>query len=222
MAYLDKVKLADYTRKEDWLNSISHMVGGGLSVVALLMCCIKSIILRRWDYLLLSFIYGITMLAMYSCSSVYHALRPNNGKKVMRMIDHSMIYPMIAGTITPFALLVIKPVKPVLGWVIFAVAWVVVATMIPLTRTIFEKTKGIDVVMYLALGWLIIISIKTLWEVFSRTGVIFLISGGIAYTLGVILYGIGSKKRYFHTVFHFFIIIGSVLHFLAVYMYVLV
>lgn len=176
MAYLDKVKLADYTRKEDWLNSISHMVGGGLSVVALLMCCIKSIILRRWDYLLLSFIYGITMIAMYSCSSVYHALRPNNGKKVMRMIDHSMIYPMIAGTITPFALLVIKPVKPVLGWVIFAVAWVVVATMIPLTLTIFEKTKGIDVVMYLALGWLIIISIKTLWEVFSRTGVIFLIS----------------------------------------------
>lgn len=160
MAYLDKVKLADYTRKEDWLNSISHMVGGGLSVVALLMCCIKSIILRRWDYLLLSFIYGITMIAMYSCSSVYHALRPNNGKKVMRMIDHSMIYPMIAGTITPFALLVIKPVKPVLGWVIFAVAWVVVATMIPLTLTIFEKTKGIDVVMYLALGWLIIISIK--------------------------------------------------------------
>ena len=120
----------------------------------------KSIILRRWDYLLLSFIYGITMIAMYSCSSVYHALRPNNGKKVMRMIDHSMIYPMIAGTITPFALLVIKPVKPVLGWVIFAVAWVVVATMIPLTLTIFEKTKGIDVVMYLALGWLIIISIK--------------------------------------------------------------
>lgn len=81
MAYLDKVKLADYTRKEDWLNSISHMVGGGLSVVALLMCCIKSIILRRWNYLLLSFIYGITMIAMYSCSSVYHALRPNNGKR---------------------------------------------------------------------------------------------------------------------------------------------
>lgn len=203
MAYLDKVKLADYTRKEDWLNSISHMVGGGLSIVALLMCCIKSIILRRWDYLLLSFIYGITMIAMYSCSSVYHALRPNNGKKVMRMIDHSMIYPMIAGTITPFALLVIKPVKPVLGWVIFAVAWVVVATMIPLTLTIFEKTKGIDVVMYLALGWLIIISIKTLWEVFSRTGVILLISGGIAYTLGVILYGIGSKKALFSHGFSF-------------------
>ena len=91
MAYLDKVKLADYTRKEDWLNSISHMVGGGLSIVALLMCCIKSIILRRWDYLLLSFIYGITMIAMYSCSSVYHALRPNNGKKVMRMIQREIV-----------------------------------------------------------------------------------------------------------------------------------
>ncbi|HAQ28371.1 MAG TPA: hemolysin III family channel protein, partial [Ruminococcaceae bacterium] len=87
---------------------------------------------------------------------------------------------------------------------------------------LFEKTKGIGLVMYLALGWMIIISIKTLWEVFSRTGVILLISGGIAYTLGAVLCGIGSKKRYFHTVFHYFIIIGSVLHFLAIFMYVLV
>lgn len=222
MAYLDNVKLADYTRKEDWLNSISHIVGGGLSVVALIMCCVKSIILKRWDYFWLSVVYGLTMIGMYTCSSVYHALKPNNGKKVMRMIDHSMIYPMISGTITPYALLIIKPVKPVLGWIIFGIAWAVCAVIIPLTLTVFEKTKAIGMVLYLALGWMIIICVKTLLQVFSLTGTILLIAGGIAYTVGAIVYGIGSKKRYFHSVFHFFVIAGSVLHFLSIFIYVLV
>lgn len=81
MGYLDKIKLANYSRAEDWLNSISHMVGGGLSVLALLLCLIRAIVVRRWDYAVLSLIYGFTMIAMYSCSSVYHALRPNRGKK---------------------------------------------------------------------------------------------------------------------------------------------
>lgn len=221
MAYLDQIKLADYTRREDWLNSISHIVGGGLAVVALLMCCVKSILLHRWDFFIISLVYGLTTIAMYACSSVYHALRPNNGKKIMRMIDHSMIYPMIAGTITPFALLVIRPVKPALGWIIFGVAWAVVAVIIPLTLTLFEKTKAIGMVLYLALGWMIIISIKTLLEVFSFTGTMLLIAGGIAYTVGAIVYGIGSKKRYFHSVFHFFVLAGSILHFLSIFLYVL-
>lgn len=111
MGYLDKIKLANYTRSEDWLNSISHMVGGGLSVIALILCLVRAIVVRRWDYALLGLVYGLTMIAMYSCSSVYHALRPNRGKKAMRMVDHAMIYPMIAGTISPVAVLVIVPVQ---------------------------------------------------------------------------------------------------------------
>ena len=111
MSKLDSIKLADYTRTEDWINSISHMVGGGLSVLATLLCIYKAFKAWSWQYLIAALIYGLTMIAMYTCSAVYHALRPNNGKKAMRMVDHSMIYLMIAGTITPFAWLVIMPVN---------------------------------------------------------------------------------------------------------------
>ena len=198
------------------------MVGGGLSVLALLLCLIRAGMAHRWDYAILSLIYGLTMIAMYTCSSVYHALLPNRGKKAMRLVDHAMIYPMIAGTITPFAVLVIVPVKPVLGWAIVAVAWVTVAAAVPITLTLFNKTKAIQMVLYLALGWMIIAAISVLWNHFSRTGTILMIAGGIAYTLGAIIYGIGAKKKYFHSVFHFFVLVGSILHFLSLYLYVFV
>ena len=157
MSHLDDIKLADYTRGEDWLNSISHIVGGGLSVIATLLCLFRAFQARRWDYAVIGLVYGLTMIAMYTCSSVYHALKPNNGKRAMRMVDHSMIYPMIAGTITPYALLVIRPVNAEMGWIIFAVAWATVAFAIPLTLTFFNKTKVLQMILYLAFGWMIIV-----------------------------------------------------------------
>lgn len=222
MGYLDKIKLANYTRSEDWLNSISHMVGGGLSIIALVLCLVRAIVVRRWDYALLGLVYGLTMIAMYSCSSVYHALRPNRGKKAMRMVDHAMIYPMIAGTISPVAVLVIVPVRPALGWAVFGVAWAVVAAAVPITLTLFNKTKVTQMILYLALGWMIIVALRVLLQTFDRTGTLLLVAGGVAYTLGAIIYGIGSKHRYFHSVFHFFVLAGSILHFFALYLYVFV
>lgn len=222
MGYLDKIKLANYSRREDWLNSISHMVGGGLSVVALVLCLVRAVLARRWDYAVLGLVYGLTMIAMYSCSSVYHALRPNRGKRAMRLVDHAMIYPMIAGTLTPLAVLVIVPARPVLGWVLVGVAWAVVAAAVPITLTLFNKTKITQMVLYLALGWMVIVAVKTLWAHFDRTGMWLLVSGGLAYTLGAALYGIGAKKPYFHSVFHFFVLAGSVLHFFSLYLYVFV
>ena len=222
MGYLDKIRLANYSRREDWLNSISHMVGGGLSVVALVLCLVRAVLARRWDYAVLGLVYGLTMIAMYSCSSVYHALRPNRGKRAMRLVDHAMIYPMIAGTLTPLAALVIVPARPVLGWVLVGVAWAVVAAAVPITLTLFNKTKITQMVLYLALGWMVIVAVKTLWAHFDRTGMWLLVSGGLAYTLGAALYGIGAKKPYFHSVFHFFVLAGSVLHFFSLYLYVFV
>ena len=222
MGYLDKIKLANYTRSEDWLNSISHMVGGGLSVIALILCLVRAIVVRRWDYALLGLVYGLTMIAMYSCSSVYHALRPNRGKQAMRMVDHAMIYPMIAGTISPVAVLVIVPVHPALGWAVFGVAWAVVAAAVPITLTLFNKTKVTQMILYLALGWMIIVALRVLLQTFDRTGTLLLVAGGVAYTLGAIIYGIGSKHRYFHSVFHFFVLAGSILHFFALYLFVFV
>lgn len=219
---LGKVALADYTREEDWLNSISHMVGGAFGVLAMIMIFIRAGFAHRWDYAIWGFIYCFCMIAMYTCSAVYHALLPNNGKRAMRLVDHAMIFPMIAGTITPYAVLVIAPVNPVLGWTFFGVAWGVVALGVPLTLTLFNQTKGLQMTLYLVLGWMVVGFFGILWNHFSRAGLWLLLAGGIAYTVGAILYGIGAKKKYFHSVFHFFVLAGSILHFLSIYLYVFV
>ncbi len=222
MSRLEKIPLPDYSRKEDWLNSISHMVGGGLAIIATLLCFYRAIQARSWAFAAVGFLYGFCMVAMYSCSSVYHALRPNNGKRAMRKVDHAMIFPMIAGTITPYALFVIMPQNKTVGLVMLIVAWVVVAAAIPLTIVVFNQTKVVQMVLYLALGWMVIFCIKTLWNGFDRTGFWLLVAGGILYTVGAIIYGIGAKKKYFHSVFHFFVLLGSILHFLSLFFFVFV
>ena len=171
MSKLDSIKLADYTRTEDWINSISHMVGGGLSVLATLLCIYKAFKAWSWQYLIAALIYGLTMIAMYTCSAVYHALRPNNGKKAMRMVDHSMIYLMIAGTITPFAWLVIMPVNFKAGVAVLAVAWVTVVIAMFMTFFLFNTTKTIQMILYLALGWMIIVCVRILWSCIDHRAV---------------------------------------------------
>lgn len=220
MGYLDKVHLVNYTRKEDWMNSISHMVGGGACFVYLTLCIYRAIEFHSWKIAAIGFIYCVCMLFMFSCSAVYHGLRPNKGKKVMRMVDHSMIFLAIAGTMTPYAVFVLLPIKAWVGWTMIGVAWGAVAVGISLTMTLFEKTKWLQMVLYIAVGWSTILTIKYLYEYFPRNGLILLIAGGVVYTIGAVLYGIGKKKKYFHFVFHIFIVLASVLHFISIYMYV--
>ncbi len=220
MGYLDKVHLVNYSRKEDWMNSISHMAGGGACFVYLAFCIYRAVTLHSWKVGLIGFLYCVCMLFMFSCSAVYHGLRPNKGKKVMRMVDHSMIFLAIAGTMTPYAVFVLLPIKAWVGWTMLGVAWGAVAVGISLTMTLFEKTKWLQMVLYIAVGWSTVLTIKYLYEFFPRPGLWLLLAGGIVYTLGAVLYGVGKKKKYFHFVFHIFIVIASVLHFLSIYMYV--
>jgi len=220
MGYLDRVKLVDYSRKEDWMNSISHMAGGAACFVFFAFCLYRAVTLRSWKVAVIGFVYCLCMLFMFSCSAVYHGLRPNKGKKVMRMVDHSMIFMAIAGTMTPYAVFVLLPIKAWVGWTMLGVAWGAVAVGISLTMTLFEKTKWLQMVLYIAVGWSTILTIRYLYEYFPLKGLILLIAGGVVYTLGAILYGIGKKKKYFHFVFHIFIVIASVLHFISIYLYV--
>ena len=132
----------------------------------------------------------------------------------------SMIFLAIAGTMTPYAVFVLLPIKAWVGWTMLGVAWGAVAIGISLTMTLFEKTKWLQMVLYLAVGWSTLLTMKYLYEFFPRTGLILLVAGGIVYTVGAILYGIGKKKKYFHFVFHIFIVAASVLHFLSIYIYV--
>jgi hemolysin III len=222
MSRLDSIKLVDYSRKEDWVNSITHIIGAVFAIIVLVLCIGRGVSLGRTDYVLLSIVYGVTMLAVFVCSSVYHGLRPNKAKKVMRVIDHAMINFMIVGTITPYMVLAVAPLNPIMGWTLLIACWVAAITAVVITFTLFNKTKVIQMVLYMVIGWSSFMTVFVLWKHFSKDAIFLMVSGGIAYTIGAILYGIGRKKKYIHAVFHIFIIIGAFLHFLGLYMYVFV
>lgn len=222
MSRLDSIKLVDYSRKEDWVNSITHIIGAVFALVVTVLCVARGITLNRVDYVVLSLIYGITMLSVFVCSSVYHGLRPNKAKKAMRVVDHAMINFMIVGTITPYMVLAVAPLNPIMGWTLLIACWVAAITAVVITFTLFNKTKVIQMVLYMVIGWSSFMTVFVLWKHFSKDAIFLMVTGGIAYTIGAILYGIGRKKRYIHAVFHIFIILGAVLHFLGLYLYVFI
>lgn len=222
MSRLDSIKLVDYSRKEDWVNSITHMIGAVFALVVIFLCVGRGIQLGRTDYIILSLIYGLTMLAVFVCSSVYHGLRPNNAKKVMRVIDHAMINFMIVGTITPYMVLAVAPINPLMAWILLIACWVAAILAVVITFTMFNKTKVIQMVLYMVIGWSSFITVFVLWNHFTPSAIFLMIAGGVAYTVGAVLYGIGRKKKYIHAVFHIFIILGALLHFLGLYLYVFI
>jgi hemolysin III len=222
MSRLDSIKLVDYSRKEDWVNSITHIIGAVFALLVTVLCIARGIELNRFNYVILSLVYGLTMLAVFVCSSVYHGLNPGNAKKVMRVVDHAMINFMIVGTITPYMVLAVAPLKPIMAYTLLIACWVAAITAVVITFTLFNKTKVIQMVLYMVIGWSSFMTVFVLWKHFSKAAIFLMVTGGIAYTIGAILYGIGRKKKYIHAVFHIFIILGAFLHFLGLYMYVFV
>ena len=162
------------------------------------------------------------MLVLYAVSSVYHGLSPNLlGKKVLQVIDHCTIYFLIAGSYMPVTLCAIRPVSPGWGWTLFGVVWGLAALAITLTAIDLKKYSRFSMICYILMGWCILIRIDLVYRVLGPRGFALLLSGGIAYTLGAVLYGLGKKRRYMHSAFHVFTVIGSLLQFLCIIIYVL-
>lgn len=213
--------LPDYTKGEEIFNMTSHIVGGALGIAALVLCIIIAAIHGNAIGVISGIIYGVSLIALYTMSSVYHGLRPGTGKKVMQVLDHCTIYFLIAGTYTPVLLVAIRPIHPAIAWILFGVVWGCAAVAIVLTAIDLKKFKAFSMTCYLVMGWCIIFFIKQTYEAVGSTGILFLVLGGLAYTIGSILYGLGSKHRYMHSIFHLFIILGSILHFFTIIFYVL-
>ena len=211
-------RLPDYTRGEEIMNMVTHIVGGTLGIAALVLCLMRS---KDVWAVTASAIYGICMICLYAVSSVYHGLRPSTGKKVLQIIDHCTIYFLIAGTYTPIVLTALRPVYPVLGWGLFFFQWGLAAVAVTLTAIDLKKYNVFSMICYIGMGWAILPFLSQAMEVLTKPGFFYLLSGGIAYTVGAILYGIGSKKRWFHSVFHIFVVLGSLLQLIAVAFYAL-
>ncbi len=213
--------LPDYTRGEEIFNMVSHIVGGALAIAALVLCVIFSAIKGDAWSVVASSIYGATMVVLFAMSSIYHGLKSETAKKVFQIIDHCTIYFVIAGTYTPITLAGLRENHPAIAFVIFGIVWTCCLGAATFTAIDLERYKKMAMICYLGMGWCIIFFIKPTFEVLGTGGMVYLVTGGIAYTLGAILYGIGKKKRYFHSLFHLFVIAGSVLHFFMILFYVI-
>ena len=213
-----RIAIPKYTLGEELTNSISHGVGAGLGIAALVLCIVKSAIARDGYKLASSIVFGITVTLLYLMSCLYHALKVNKAKRVFRVMDHCTIFLLIAGTYTPFTLVTLRGA---VGWWLFGIVWGVAILGIVLNAVSLKRFAKLSVLCYLGMGWVIIFAFRRLAAALHPTGLYLLIAGGIAYTIGAILYAVGSKRKYFHSIFHFFCMIGTVLHFLAVYLYVL-
>jgi len=216
--------LPDYTKGEEIFNMVSHIVGGALGVVVCTLCVVKSFLNNDAYQIVGSFIYGFSMIILYSVSSIYHGLRPNMGKKVMQVIDHCSIFILISGTYTPIALASLREYSTAMGWTVFGVVWGVSALGITLNAIDLKKYNVFSIICYLTQGWCIILTGKAAVDAIGSKGFFWLLMGGVSYTIGAVLYGIAGKKnvRYMHSVFHIFVVIGSFLQFISILFYVLV
>jgi len=214
--------LPDYTRGEEWFSAISHMTGGALGIAALVLCVVRASLGGDPWGIVGGAIYGAMLVILYSVSSVYHALKPEMGKKVMQVIDHCTIYFLIAGTYTPILFCAVRSVSSAWCWVLFGIVWGLAFMAATLTAIDLKRFSKLSMACYVGMGWCIVIAIRPVLASIALPGIIWLVAGGLAYTVGAVLYGIGKKHRYVHSVFHLFVLLGSICQFVCIYHYVLI
>ncbi len=217
-------ELPDYTRGEEIFNMVSHITGGALAVAVCALCIVKSFLNKDAYQVTGSFIYGFSMIILYTMSSVYHGLTNATAKKVLQIIDHCSVFILISGTYTPIALTSLREYNTAMGWTVFGVVWGVSVLGITLNAIDLKKYNIFSVICYLAQGWCIVLTGKAAITAIGIKGFLWLLAGGISYTVGAVLYGIAGKggHRYMHSVFHIFVVLGSLLQFFAILFYVLV
>jgi len=213
--------LPTYTRGEEIFNMVSHIVGGAFGIVALVLSVVVSALHGNPWAVASSAVYGASMVCLYTMSSVYHGLNVNMGKKVMQVLDHCTIYFLIAGTYTPILLVAVRPRYPAVAWVLFGFVWGLAALAATLTAIDLKKYAVFSMVCYILMGWCVIAAMKPVILSVGWDGMLLILLGGIAYTVGAVLYGIGSRKRWMHSVFHVFVVAGSILQFFGILLYVL-
>ncbi len=206
-----------YSLIEEKININSHAIGFILSLVASVFLVTHASLHGNVWHIVSFSIFGASLILLYVVSTCYHSAQKPELRSRLRIIDHASIYVLIAGTYTPFTLVTLK--GPI-GWTIFGITWGLALTGIILKLFFTGKYKLISTLMYVFMGWVIIFAIKPLINNFSSEGLLWLVAGGISYTIGAILYSI-KKIKFNHAIFHIFVFIGSFSHFMAVFFYVL-
>lgn len=214
--------LPTYTKGEEIFNMVSHIVGGAAGVITVVLCSIIGAIHHNPYGIVSGVIFGVSMIFLYTMSSIYHGLSPKlKSKKVFQILDHCAIFVLIAGSYTPFALCTLRSYSTVLGWTIFGIIWGFAALGITLNSIDLKKYKVFSMACYLIMGWCIITKASLLPALLTTPGFILLLSGGIVYTIGAVLYGLGKKHKYIHSIFHLCVFFGNLLHVICILLYVI-
>ena len=208
-----------YTLSEELISAISHGIGVLLAIAGMVLCIVKSAIDGSAVGVVSSSLYGSFMIILYLMSTLYHSFKATvKAKKVFRIFDHCSIFLLIFGTYVPYTLVTLKGA---LGWTLFGIVLGAAILGIILTAINLEKFKKLSMVCYLVMGWTIIGAIKQVYNNISLNGLILLALGGIIYTIGAVIYGLGKKIKYMHSVWHIFVLAGTILQFFSIYLYVL-
>ena len=206
-----------YSPLEERINIVSHVIGLVLSIVALVLMVVRaSLHGDAWHIVSVS-IFGASLILLYAASALYHGARDSKTRGRLRVFDHATIYVLIAGTYTPFTLVTLNGW---VGWTIFGVSWAMAVSGVILKLFYTGRYDVLSTLMYVFMGWIIMFAIKPLVNNIPTEGLFWLIAGGVAYTVGAILYSI-KQIKFNHAVFHVFVVLGSFCHFVSVYCYVL-
>jgi len=214
---MEEKKITYYDPKEEKFNVISHAIGLVLSIIALILLVVYSAKYGSTWHIVSFSIYGASLIVLYSASTFYHYVQNPKLRYRLNIFDHSAIYVLIAGTYTPFTLVVLNGW---IGWTIFGVSWGLAFLGIILKLFFIGKYDKISTFAYVLMGWVVIFAIKPLINNLPFEGLMWLLAGGIFYTVGAVLYSIRDLK-YNHAIFHIFVLLGSFAHFIAVFFYVL-
>ncbi len=204
-------------KREEFWNTLTHGLGAVLAVAALVLLVIFSAYNGSAMHLAVSIVFGISLVLLYSASTIYHAVVKLKWKRFFRLIDHLSIYILIAGTYTPFALLGLKGTW---GWIIFGLIWAFVIVGFIFKFSPLRRSEKLSLSLYAIMGWLIIIAIKPLLANVPSPALWYLLGGGLCYTFGIYFYA-KEKIPYNHAIWHVFVLGGSTLHFLGVFLYLI-
>jgi len=203
---------SDYTKTEELISWLVHGAGTLLSVGGLVVLVVFAAIYGSVWHIVSFSIFGSSMIILYTASTLYHSLTNQSAKRVFWILDHSAIYILIAGTYTPFLL---TNLRGVWGWTIFGVIWLCAILGIVLKSLYIGRFTKISVMVYVTMGWLCLIAFKAVFAEVSLLSIIFLIAGGLCYTLGVVFYS-WKKLSLNHAIWHLFVLAGSVCHYFSV------
>lgn len=210
-----KITTRRFTLGEEIAHSITHGVGTGLSIAGLTLLVVLAALYGNVYHIVGFSVYGASLILLYLASTLYHGFQNPRVKAVFKVFDHASIYLLIAGTYTPFLLI---SLRGRLGWTIFAIIWGLAVLGVCFKVLFIERFQRLSVLTYVLMGWLCVVLIREMWVHIPPGGLAWLLAGGIAYTVGVIFYAL-QRIPYMHVVWHFFVLGGSICHFIAVLLY---